>query len=113
MPAVDAAGGATALEIKAGSETRCYCSRFEKGDGQEGNLPILRDLCNIFFERITEAAIDAAVLILKAEDFERQVVEILPAGSKNPVGEVIIFNGVFQYLSLNLRYNTQRCDILY
>jgi len=114
MPAVDAARGAAAFKIKAGLKARGDGHRFKKADGQEGNLRIMRDLCNMRFQRITETAIDDIVFILKAEQFQGETVEMVPRGSENPVFKVIIFNGVFQYLfaKFEIQYTKMRYTLL-
>lgn len=114
MPAVDAAGSAAAFKIKARLKAGGNGHRFKKADGQEWDLPVMRDLCNIGFQRITEAAIHNIVVVLKAEQFQRDVVEALCRGSENPVFKVIIFNGVFQYLfaKFEIQYTKMRYTLL-
>jgi|GEM_PF-638217 len=74
----------------------------------------MRDLCNIRFQRITETAIDIIVCVLKSEQFQREIVEVVPRGSENPVFKVIIFNGVFQYLfaKFEIQYTKMRYTLL-
>ena len=84
----------------------------KKGNGEEGYLMQGIYLVDVDMQGITIFPVEFVVCMLETEQFNGQVDEVALRSCEDASFQVIIFNGFFQFQSLNLTFNTQRCGTL-
>lgn len=105
MFTVDRIGSAAALKDRFRFKIRSfYFMRFKKMDRQEGDLYAIIYTCCIYIQKRAILPVNRIMLILKMKQFNGQLFKIIRRGSKNLLFKVNIFNGMFQYQSVNLNY---------